>query len=199
MNLQEQNKYKDQLLKEKARVNDVIAKLKQNEVINSNAEIASEISYYDNHTADLGEELFDKEKGLAIKANEYDIINKIDDALKSIDQGTYGICKECHKEISSERLDVIPYAAYCVPCQNKINSIQIAKSEEENDLLIDKAFSYGFNDKKYSAGYDGEDILQAADSANWIDGIEEYDDDDTGYVESIESISNEQYRKQLPD
>lgn len=199
MNLEEKNKYKDKLLKERARVNDVITKLKRNEVINSNEEMASELSFYDNHTGDLGEELFDKEKSMAIKENEYDMINKIDDALKSIDKGTYGVCKECNAEISRERLDVIPYAAYCVPCQNKISSIQIAKSEKENDLLIDKAFSYGFNDKKYSAGYDGEDILQATDSINWIDGVEEYDDDDSGYVEPIESISNEQYRKQLPD
>ena len=199
MNLEERKKYKNKLLKEKARVDDVIKMLRKNEVINSNEEMASEISFYDNHTGDLGEELFDKEKSIAIKENEYDIINKIDYALENIENGTYGVCKECSKEISRDRLEVIPYAAYCVPCQTKINNLQVDKSEKEKDLLTKEAFSYGFNDKGYSAGYDGEDILQLADSFNWLDKVDEYDDDDEGYVEPIESISNEQYRRQLPD
>ena len=56
--------------------------MKQNGVVNSNSEMATEISFYDNHPSDTASELFDMEKGLALKGNEMSIISKIDDALK---------------------------------------------------------------------------------------------------------------------
>lgn len=37
-------------------------------------------------------------------------------ALKRIEDGKYGICKNCGKKISRERLEVMPTAAYCMEC-----------------------------------------------------------------------------------
>ena len=41
----------------------------------------------------------------------------IDEALRKIDEGTYGICEECGEEISEKRLSVLPTAILCVDCQ----------------------------------------------------------------------------------
>ena len=44
----------------------------------------------------------------------------IESALQRFDRGEFGICEECEEEIPLERLQAIPWAAYCVSCQERI-------------------------------------------------------------------------------
>jgi DnaK suppressor protein len=44
-------------------------------------------------------------------------IPRLEDALRRIRQGTFGECAECAGEIEGKRLDAIPWARYCVKCQ----------------------------------------------------------------------------------
>ena len=201
MNDKEQVYFKNKLLNEKDRVNELLEHLKRNDVINSNEEMAQEISFYDNHTGDLGEELFNKEKSIALKDNEYNILKKIDGALDSLEKGTYGVCESCRKIIPRERLEFLPYATYCVNCQESKNSLEYYKRSKDTgeDVLLKKPFIYGFNDRKDEVGFDGEDSLQAVDRFNQLPDRDEFYEDDNDYVEPIEAISNEDYKKQLPD
>ena len=48
------------------------------------------------------------------------LLREIADALHRIDVGTYGVCMECEEEISQKRLDAVPWAKYCVTCQEDI-------------------------------------------------------------------------------
>jgi len=48
------------------------------------------------------------------------LLREIADALHRIDIGTYGVCMECEEEISQKRLDAVPWAKYCVACQEEI-------------------------------------------------------------------------------
>jgi len=48
------------------------------------------------------------------------LLREISDALHRIDQDTYGICMECEEAISPKRLDAVPWARYCVTCQELI-------------------------------------------------------------------------------
>ena len=57
---------------------------------------------------------------------------KIDNALRKLDEGTYGICEECGEDINEARLQVMPFAIYCIDCQEKME--QIEKIETENIL-----------------------------------------------------------------
>jgi len=54
---------------------------------------------------------------------------KIDEALRKIDEGTYGKCEDCDEDISVERLKVLPFAIYCVDCQEKREQIQVLERE----------------------------------------------------------------------
>lgn len=192
--------FKDKLVSEKSRVNSLINTLKQNGVINSNSEMASELSFYDNHPSDSASELFDKEKGLALKKNEVSIINKIEDSLKSIENGTYGKCKSCDSDIIEERLEFIPYADNCTTCQNTIDRNKPAEQNNrpaEEDVL-GVPFRYSYSGE--AVGIDAEDTYQIVEHFNNLeDTAESYEEDEDGYVEPIEKISNEQYRNQLPD
>jgi DnaK suppressor protein len=51
-----------------------------------------------------------------------DQLKQINEALQRINDGTYGICGECEKPISPKRLQAVPWAKYCVQCQEQRGS-----------------------------------------------------------------------------
>lgn len=199
MNSEQLTYYKDKLNKEKKKVNDLIEQLNNNKMTKYNAEIASELSFYDNHPADIATETFEVEMGRALEANEVSLLDKINEALKSIDQGSYGKCKKCGNDIEKERLEALPYAENCIQCQNSISTVKNFNSTQrvvEESVL--KPFGYGFT--HYDGDdieFDAEDSYQAVEFFNKIKNIEEYynEDDD---VDEIEKISNQEYKDQLP-
>jgi DnaK suppressor protein len=48
------------------------------------------------------------------------LLREISDALHRMEHGTYGVCMECEEPISTKRLDAVPWARYCVTCQEAI-------------------------------------------------------------------------------
>ena len=59
-----------------------------------------------------------------------DNLQRIDEALRKLDEGTYGICEDCGEEISGERLKILPFAIYCTDCQERREQLEeIARSE----------------------------------------------------------------------
>jgi DnaK suppressor protein len=62
------------------------------------------------------------EEWIFLNRNTIDIklLREISDALLRIEQGTYGVCLECEEPISVKRLDAVPWARYCVTCQERI-------------------------------------------------------------------------------
>ncbi|MCS7180488.1 MAG: TraR/DksA C4-type zinc finger protein [bacterium] len=69
------------------------------------------------HIADYGTDEFEKDLELELSSSESKILEAINNAIKKIKDGTYGICENCKKQISKERLKAIPYAKYCIKCQ----------------------------------------------------------------------------------
>jgi DnaK suppressor protein len=55
-------------------------------------------------------------------SSQWELIRNIDDALKRIEDGTYGICEECNERISEGRLSVVPFALYCRDCQETVEA-----------------------------------------------------------------------------
>jgi len=74
------------------------------------------------HMADVATDMYDKEFSLNLASKDRDLLNKIDDALKRIDDGTYGICLGTGKSISKERLKALPYAEYCLEHQEELEN-----------------------------------------------------------------------------
>ncbi|MBZ5724567.1 MAG: TraR/DksA family transcriptional regulator [Acidobacteriia bacterium] len=56
------------------------------------------------------------------------LLRQISDALHRMDQDTYGICMECEEPISAKRLEAVPWARYCISCQERI-AARIADGE----------------------------------------------------------------------
>jgi DnaK suppressor protein len=51
-------------------------------------------------------------------------LQKTDEAIRKLNEGTYGICEDCGDEISEERLKVMPFAIYCIDCQERREKIE---------------------------------------------------------------------------
>ena len=66
--------------------------------------------------ADLGSDNFEQEVSLSLLENEGQLLERVSAALARIDQGTFGRCQECGRDISRERLDAVPYTPYCIQC-----------------------------------------------------------------------------------
>ena len=59
----------------------------------------------------------DRSFELRLRLRERKLLDKIDQAIASIDDGTYGICEECGCDISLKRLEARPVAQYCIECK----------------------------------------------------------------------------------
>lgn len=81
---------------------------------------SNEASAHGLHQADAGSDAYDRDFALNILSQEQDALLKIDDALKRIELGTYGICEMSGKPIPKARLEAIPFARYTVECQQEI-------------------------------------------------------------------------------
>jgi len=72
--------------------------------------------------ADVGTDAFEQELTLDLMGNEKEVLEQIEAALKRIEDGSYGKCEECGRNIAKARLAAIPYAALCVRCAAKAES-----------------------------------------------------------------------------
>ncbi|MHC4849652.1 MAG: TraR/DksA family transcriptional regulator [Planctomycetota bacterium] len=75
---------------------------------------ASEPSHAPTHAADVNTEGLDVD--LIAGQTESEILAATEDALVRIERGTYGVCEECGKPISDQRLQAVPYADRCIHC-----------------------------------------------------------------------------------
>ncbi len=73
----------------------------------------------------------DREMGISLQEMRNRERQLIDDALDSLDEGTYGVCAECGGEISEKRLQALPFARLCVACKSKRELMEkIERSEQ---------------------------------------------------------------------
>lgn len=77
-------------------------------------ESGGELSLADQHPADAATETESRELDMAQGRMLEARLKRIGDALRRIDQGTYGRCVVCGERIPDERLEALPDAAYCV-------------------------------------------------------------------------------------
>ena len=80
----------------------------------------SEASAFGMHQADAGSDAYDRDFALSLLSQEQDALYEIEEALKRIDLGTYGVCEMSGKPIAHPRLEALPFARYTVECQSQI-------------------------------------------------------------------------------
>lgn len=160
-----------------------------------------ELSHYDNHPADLGSEVFERGKDLALRDLDSLHLQAINEAMERMEDGTFGVCAHCGKEIPFERLEANPTAKFCIHCQDDAEEHEITANRPVEENFLYPGFGRTFMDDYDQTGFDGEDSWQAVarygtssgqDENPWaLDPNHMYADADEplGYVEDLEGFT----------
>lgn len=120
------------------------------DTLRSRAE-GSEASAFGMHQADAGSDAYDRDFALSLLSQEQDALYEIEEALKRVDAGTYGICEMSGKPIPHARLEAIPFARFTVECQT-----QIEKQKKAQRVRQPVTSLFGLTDDEGSEGEEEE-------------------------------------------
>ncbi len=81
------------------------------------------------------------ERELAIRNldRESNLLRNVRLALRRIEDGSFGICLHCEEEISPKRIAAVPWAPYCIQCQEQADKRQAEGDEMFDDMLVNAA------------------------------------------------------------
>ena len=162
-------------------------------------ESMGELSSYDNHPADMGTELFEREKDLALHEHADSELNKVNSALDAMREGSYGKCQVCNTDIPYERLKIVPYTTLCIEhaeIREQSVEVDVAINEIENPFestrdsraidyqnSFDAVAEFGTSDSP-------SDFIDSEKTSYMDDNVQ--DDDDTSRVDNIigKSVTN---------
>ncbi|HVL89615.1 MAG TPA: TraR/DksA C4-type zinc finger protein [Actinomycetota bacterium] len=82
------------------------------------SEMSGEVSY-DEEFADAGTFTFERERDLSLSNNIRDLMDKVDTAMRKLDEGSYGVCERCGNAIDKARLKALPYSVLCITCKQQ--------------------------------------------------------------------------------
>lgn len=91
----------------------------EEDALQSPRDAAGDLSGYSLHIADSATDSYDREFSLGLATNAQKILYEIDEALKRVQEKSFGDCLSCSKPINKRRLTAIPYARLCIACQAK--------------------------------------------------------------------------------
>ncbi len=123
------------------------------ETLNRSAkEDSGDLSGYGQHQADAGTDNYDRDYALSLVSDEQELLFEIEEAIKRIYQGTYGICEVTGKPITKERLNAVPFARYSLEGQIEFEKTQRRHVQRRGifDSALEETSSFGGED-------DGED------------------------------------------
>lgn len=118
----ELKKYKELLLKEREKIGGGLNHIAQDTLKTSQRDASGDLSGYSFHMADMASDNYEVEFSLGRASDDQDVLYAIDEALKRVEDGTYGNCPQCGKQIPKKRLKAIPHTELCITCQGKNES-----------------------------------------------------------------------------
>jgi RNA polymerase-binding transcription factor DksA len=122
------------------RVQGTVASAEEQARTSTGGDGAGDLSNTPLHLGDLGSEVYAQELGATLLENEQYLRGEILDALGRIDDGTFGKCENCGREIPVERLDAVPYTRYCVGCASKLQAGRNTNLNEGRPTSWDEGF-----------------------------------------------------------
>jgi DnaK suppressor protein len=127
------------------------------DTLRSRAE-GSEASAFGMHQADAGSDAYDRDFALSLLSQEQDALYEIEEALKRVDAGTYGVCEMSGKPIPHARLEAIPFARFTVECQT-----QIEKQKKAQRVRQPVTSLFGLTDEEGGEGEEEDTITDSKD------------------------------------
>ncbi len=116
-------------------------------------ESATQMESYSLHMGDSGTDNFDRDFALSLLSSDQDAIYEIEEALKRIERGTFGVCELTNKSIPRARLEAIPWTRFTVQAQ--------AQLEREGALRQKRLAALGSMESTAVADIDDSDVEEA--------------------------------------
>jgi RNA polymerase-binding protein DksA len=111
--------FKKLILKKKEDIIEHIREISEETVKKSQKDASGDISSYTYHMADVATDNYDREFSMGRVSEDREFLFELDDALKRIEDGSFGICEDCGALVSKTRLKAVPSARLCIKCQEK--------------------------------------------------------------------------------
>jgi RNA polymerase-binding transcription factor DksA len=118
----------------------------------------SEASAFGMHQADAGSDAYDRDFALSLLSQEQDALYEIEEALKRIELGSYGVCEMSGKPIAHARLEALPFARYTVECQS-----QLEKQSKVSRSRVPVTSLFGLTDEEPGEKEEDEEPVSNTD------------------------------------
>ncbi|HET9116199.1 MAG TPA: TraR/DksA C4-type zinc finger protein [Gaiellaceae bacterium] len=117
MTSSDSERFREALLDERKRVEHALASLRDQHPGSLDEEVEEIAATSDNHLAETATATLGREIDYTLGENSEQVLADIDSALRRIDDGTYGTCVSCGREIPLQRLEAYPAASLCIDCR----------------------------------------------------------------------------------
>jgi len=158
----DKEKFRRILLREKDRLARNIEALGEKGLDRPLSESIGETAVYDNHPADIGTETFEREKDFGLREDQMTTMDMVEKALGRLDGGAYGTCDRCGRAIPEDRLEAVPWTAFCLDCEKALEDEEArdwGRPAEEGVLAPLSDISDDDQDRQVE--FDREDAWQA--------------------------------------
>ena len=108
------DRFRTRLLEERERLRMAVEYMHDERESTQEDDTEHELATADNHMGDAASNMHDRELDAGLEAGGEQVLEQIEAALKRIDDGTYGKCEVCGKDIGEERLEARPWARLCI-------------------------------------------------------------------------------------
>jgi RNA polymerase-binding protein DksA len=118
------NRFRDALTQERDRIRKAIDYLHEENAGSLEDESGEVVGTVDNHLGDTATVTYDREMDYSLEENSESVLREIEAALQRIEDGTYGTCDVCGKQIEEERLEAIPWTRLCLDDARKQQAVR---------------------------------------------------------------------------
>jgi len=109
--------YRQLLMDKRKDLMDEMGGLMKEQVGSTPKETSGDLSSHAYHMADQGTDAMEREMAFMFASKSGRLVYHIEEALRRIETGDYGLCAQCHKPISATRLKAVPHARLCIKCK----------------------------------------------------------------------------------
>jgi DnaK suppressor protein len=132
MRKRELAKYEKLLLARREELLKDIELLKARNMSTTTKEATGDHSHYSYHMADLATDAMEREKTFHFASKSGRLLHHIDEALRRIQNNTYGKCLTCGGPISPQRLTALPHARFCIECKEREEKEQAKEKQHRH-------------------------------------------------------------------
>ena len=111
--------FEQRLLTERGKIMKEMGHLENTVLKQNQRDSSGDLSGYAFHMADAGTDAYEREKAFLFASAEGRALLEVDEALRRVYRGEYGVCESCGLPIAKARLEAMPYARLCVSCKEK--------------------------------------------------------------------------------